>query len=157
TPVGEPGTIVPVEITYDGKQIPFSTNINQLLYILITAHDFSFFGIDLLLGEMFFNQARPLDMQLLRPSRLNFFSLRTLRSPTLKSMSCGHEGPDSRPRDCVVREATIPQHYEVRWPTDMAGSYKADFYINGQKAGEGVSVYARKSGHKDDVKLMGEF
>lgn len=68
---------------------------------------------------------------------------------------CTLKGPDARPRDCVVKEATSPQQYEVRWPTDMAGNYKADIFINGQKAGDAVNVYAKKSGHKDDVKLMG--
>ncbi|KHJ76169.1 hypothetical protein OESDEN_24211, partial [Oesophagostomum dentatum] len=64
-------------------------------------------------------------------------------------------GPDSRPRDCTVRESS-PNQYEIRWPTDMAGHYKADIFINGKKAGDPVDVYARKSGHREDVKLMGE-
>ncbi|PIO66361.1 hypothetical protein TELCIR_06861 [Teladorsagia circumcincta] len=65
-------------------------------------------------------------------------------------------GPDSRPRDCVLKEGAVPKQYELRWPTDMAGNYTADIFINGEKVDPPVTVFAKKSGHKNDVKLTGE-
>ncbi|XGW29369.1 hypothetical protein V3C99_008859 [Haemonchus contortus] len=63
------------------------------------------------------------------------------------------EGPDLRPRDCYLKQGALPKQYELRWPTDMAGNYKADVFINGEKIGSPLTVFAKKSGNKNDVKL----
>ncbi|EYB84221.1 hypothetical protein Y032_0321g2424 [Ancylostoma ceylanicum] len=142
TPVGEPGSIVPVEIHYDGKPIPFSPFRVKLLPET-EVNKVKVRGLD--------GSAHPLDVS---ASREAAALVDVSNCGKVSDLKASVVGPDSRPRDCVVKEATSPQQYEVRFPTDMAGNYKADIFINGQKAGDAVNVYARKSGHKDDVKLM---
>ncbi|KAK6750425.1 hypothetical protein RB195_002418 [Necator americanus] len=142
TPVGEPGSIVPVEIRYDGKPIPFSPFRIKLLPETEVAK-IKVSGLD--------GSAHPFDVS---ASREAAALVDVSNCGKVSDLKASVVGPDARPRDCVVKEATIPQHYEVRFPTDMAGHYKADIFINGEKAGDAVDVYAKKSGHKDDVKLM---
>ncbi|VDM63203.1 unnamed protein product [Angiostrongylus costaricensis] len=143
TPVGDPGSLVPVDITYDGKAIPNS----PFLIKLLPETDVNMMTVSALDGS-----TRFLDVCASREVAARIDVSKCGKVTDLKVLVLG---PDTKPRDCFVCETGIPKQYEVRWPTDMAGTYKADVFINGKKVDEPISVLAKKSGHKEDIKLKG--
>ncbi|VDP14587.1 unnamed protein product [Heligmosomoides polygyrus] len=159
TPVGEPGSVVPVEIMYDGKPIPNSpfrvkllpeTEVNKMMVS----------GLN--------GSSLPLDVNASRDASAIVDVSKCGKVSDLKASVLG---PDSRPRDCFIKEGPLPKQYELRWPTDMAGNYKADIFINGEKAdsphlrvtakvkrsgGEAVEWwYSQRKRRKEVVEVLG--
>ncbi|KAK5984344.1 Filamin-A, partial [Trichostrongylus colubriformis] len=141
TPVGDPGSVIPVEIMYDGKPIPSSPYRIKLLPET-EVNKVKVCGVDGLTD--------PIDVFASREATVFVDVSKCGRVTDVKASVVG---PDSRPRDCVLEERADTKQYELRWPTDMAGNYKADIIINGEKVDPPITVYAKKSGDKNDVKL----
>ncbi|WKY06849.1 hypothetical protein Q1695_006772 [Nippostrongylus brasiliensis] len=140
-PVGEPGSIIPVEIMYNGKPIPNSPFRIKLLPDT-EAQNVRIYGPD--------GASQLLDVS---ASREASAIIDVSKCGKVTDVKASVTGPDSRPRECTLRDGAVPKQYELRWPTDMAGDYSADIFINGERILPPVVVNAKKSGHRDDVTL----
>lgn len=139
SPRGQPGDVLPLEVLYDGEPIPGSPIPVTIL-----------------------PESQPENVRVgENPMELEVFACKDALL-TIDTRDCGKvetvkaavAGPDGRSRKCTLAEGARENEYELRWQTDLSGTYNVDVFVNGVKvSSEPIKVKAKHIGNKYDALL----